>query len=161
MINFKNLFNLRGYEVFIVGGNGLIGSQVVKAFEEFGAKITVFDIDVKNKKNCLTTRYIKFDCSNDKNIKNFFTNYLKKNKCPDVFINASYPATKYWKKNTFKEINFNSYKKNIEIHLNSYVWIAKCIADQMSKKSVRGSIIQLSSIYGLVAQDDNLYKNNS
>jgi NAD(P)-dependent dehydrogenase (short-subunit alcohol dehydrogenase family) len=161
MINFKNIFNLKGYEVFIVGGNGLIGSQIVKALEEFGAKTTVFDIDVKNKKNCLTTRYVKFNCANEKNIKNFFTNYLKKNKCPDVFINASYPATKYWKKNTFKEINFNSYKKNIEIHLNSYVWIAKCIADQMLKKSVRGSIIQLSSIYGLVAQDDNLYKNTN
>ena len=50
MINYNNLFNLRGYEVFVVGGNGLIGSQIVKALEEFGAKITVFDIDVKNNK---------------------------------------------------------------------------------------------------------------
>ena len=61
-------------------------------------------------------------------------------------------------KNTFKEINFNSYKENIEIHLNSYVWIAKCIADKMMKNNIHGSIIQLSSMYGLVAQDNNLYE---
>lgn len=157
MINFRDLFNLKGYEVYIIGGSGLIGSQIVKALQEFGSSITVFDIDIE-KKNNVTTKYVKFNCANEKNIKNFFSKYIKKNKCPDVFINASYPATKDWKKNTFTEINFNSYKKNIELHLNSYVWIAKTIADQMKKNNIHGSIIQLSSIYGLVAQDDNLYK---
>lgn len=158
MVDFKNLFNLKGYEVYIIGGNGLIGSQIVKALREFGAKITIFDINIKNKKNFSNTKYVEFNCRSEQNIKNFFTNYIKKNKCPNVFINASYPATKDWKKNTFKEINFNSYKKNIEIHLNSYVWIAKSIADQMAKNNMQGSIIQLSSIYGLVAQDNNLYE---
>lgn len=158
MNNFIDLFNLKGCEVYIIGGNGLIGSQIVKALQEFGSLITVFDIDIEGRKNNTTTKYVKFNCANEKNIKEFFSKYIKKNKCPDVFINASYPATKDWKKNTFTEINFNSYKKNIEIHLNSYVWIAKTIADQMKKNNIHGSIIQLSSIYGLVAQDDNLYK---
>jgi NAD(P)-dependent dehydrogenase (short-subunit alcohol dehydrogenase family) len=160
-ISFKDLFNLKDYEVYIVGGSGLIGSQVVKALEQFGAIITVFDLDIKNKGNSPTTKYVKFNCADEKNIKNFFTNYLKKNKCPDVFINASYPASKDWKKNTFKEINFNSYKKNIEIHLNSYVWLAKSVADQMIKNNIHGSIIQFSSMYGLLAQDCNLYKNTN
>ena len=29
---------------FLVGGCGLIGSQIVKSLEDFGAKVTVFDI---------------------------------------------------------------------------------------------------------------------
>ena len=161
MTNFKNFFSLKGHEVFIIGGSGLIGSKIVKALEEFGASITVFDLDIKKKSKSSTIKYVKFNCANEKNIKNFFTNYIRKNKCPDVFINASYPTTKDWKKNTFKEINFNSYKKNIELHLNSYVWIAKNIADQMVKNNIQGSIIQLSSMYGLVAQDSNLYKDTN
>ena len=72
-----------------------------------------------------------------KNIKNFFQNYIKHNGCPQIFINASYPVTKDWKNNNFKNINFTSYKKNIEIHLNSYVWIAKTIADQMVKTKLK------------------------
>ena len=45
--------------------------------------------------------------------------------------------------------------------MNSYVWLAKIVADQMLKNKINGSIIQLSSIYGLVAQDDFLYKNTN
>ncbi len=157
-INFKNLFNLKHQKVYVVGGCGLIGTQIVKALEEFGASVTVFDLDIKKKSKNSKTKYVKFNCANEKSIKNFFINYMRKNKCPNVFINASYPVSKDWKKNTFKDINFNSYKKNIEIHLNSYVWIAKCIADKMMKNNIHGSIIQLSSMYGLVAQDNNLYE---
>jgi len=161
MTNFRDFFNLEGCEVYIIGGCGLIGSQIVKALDDFSAKITVFDLDTSLKNKNKKIKYVKFDCSDEKNVKNFFTNHINKNKCPEVFINASYPITKDWKKNTFKEINFNSYKKNIEIHLNSYVWIAKSIADQMVKNNIHGSIIQLSSMYGLVAQDSNLYKNTN
>ena len=78
MISFKDLFNLKGYEVYILGGSGLIASQIVKALEEFGASITVFDIDIKKKKNNKTTKYVKFNCANEKNIKNFFSKYVKK-----------------------------------------------------------------------------------
>ena len=103
MINYKDIFNLTGYEAYVIGGSGLIGSQIVKALEEFGASITVFDLDVKNKKNNNKTKYIKFNCCNEKNVTNFFIKYLKKNKCPKILINASYPATKDWKKNSFNE----------------------------------------------------------
>lgn len=158
--NFKKIFNLNNCEVYILGGNGLIGTQIVKALEDFGASVTIFDLDIK-KRSKKKSKYVKFDCNDEKNVRNFFSNYIKKNKCPKVFINASYPVSNDWKKNTFKDINFDSYKKNIEIHQNSYVWIAKSIADQMKKNNIHGSIIQLSSIYGLVAQDNNLYKNTN
>ena len=49
-------------------------------------------------------------------------------------------------------------RKNIDIHLNSYIWIAKLAADYMKENKKTGSIILTSSIYGLKAQDLNLYK---
>ena len=158
MKKYNQIFNLKNKKVYIVGGCGLIGSQIVKALHSFGADVTVFDLNVKRKVKKKRLNYIRFDCSNEKKIKNYFKNYIHKNGCPGIFINSSYPITKDWNKNNFENINFNSYKKNIEIHLNSYIWIAKTIADQMVNHKVKGSIIQLSSIYGLVAQDDNLYK---
>ena len=161
MLKYNKLFNLDKSKVYIIGGCGLIGSHIVNALEEAGADITVFDLDIKKKKNKKRLKFLRFDCSDEKNIKEYFNSYIKKNGCPDVFINASYPTTKDWKNNSFKKINFESYKKNIEIHLNSYVWIAKIIADQMVKNKIKGSIIQLSSIYGLVAQDSNLYKDTN
>ena len=44
--------------------------------------------------------------------------------------------------------------------MNSYIWIAKKIADQMIKYKIKnGSIVLLSSIYGILGQDLELYKN--
>jgi len=39
------------------------------------------------------------------------------------------------------------------------VWLAKLVAENMVKNKIAGSIIQLSSIYGLVGQDQNVYEN--
>ena len=62
MINYKDMFSLSGCEAYVIGGSGLIGSQIVSALEAFGASTTVFDLDVKNKKNINKTKYIKFNC---------------------------------------------------------------------------------------------------
>jgi NAD(P)-dependent dehydrogenase (short-subunit alcohol dehydrogenase family) len=161
MHEYKKLFNLEKLKIFIVGGNGLIGSEILKSLVDLDAIVTVFDLESKKNIEKSNFKFIKFNCANINSIQKFFKKFFKKNDCPDVFINASYPATKDWKKNTFKEINYKSYKKNIEIHLNSYIWLAKIMADQMKKNKIHGSIIQLSSIYGMVAQDGNLYKNTN
>lgn len=161
MNKYKKIFSVQNLKIFVFGGCGLIGSEISKSLIDLEARVTVFDIQLNKNIKKNSFKFVKLSNSNIKNIEKFFKNYLKVNDCPDVFINASYPATKDWKKNTFKEITYSSYKKNIEIHLNSYVWLAKIIADKMKKNKVSGSIIQLSSIYGLVAQDGNLYENTN
>ena len=161
MNKYKKIFSVKNLKIFVFGGCGLIGSEISKSLIDLEARVTVFDVQLNKNIKKNSFKFVNLSNSNIKNIEKFFRNYLKFNECPDVFINASYPATKDWKKNTFKDITYNSYKKNIEIHLNSYVWLAKIIADQMKKNKVSGSIIQLSSIYGLVAQDGNLYENTN
>ena len=51
--------------------------------------------------------------------------------------------------------------KNVEIHMNSYAWLAKMVAEKMVKHKIRGSIISLNSIYGLLGQDTNIYEKTS
>ena len=42
--------------------------------------------------------------------------------------------------------------------MNSYVWCSKILATEMAKNKIKGSIVNLSSIYGLVGQDLEIYK---
>ena len=91
-------------------------------------------------------------------LQNMLSAIFKKYGEPDTLINCSYPVTKDWHKSTFQKIKYPSFKKNIEIHLNSYCWIAKIFADRMVLKNKPGNIVLLSSIYGIVAQNLKVYE---
>ena len=51
--------------------------------------------------------------------------------------------------------------KNIEIHMNSYAWLAKLAAEAMVKNKVKGNIVSLNSIYGILGQDMNTFEKTS
>jgi len=159
MNNYLKQFQNKNKLAFVVGGHGVIGKEICKALLSSGCKVIA--IDIKSKKNSLLKK--KFynyylDCSKLQTLKNNVDKLIKKFGTPKIFINCSYPKSHDWSKNSFKEITVKSYKYNIDVHLNSFVWLAKYIADSMKKKKIKGSIIQLSSIYGVVAQDLSIYK---
>ena len=160
--NYLYNFNLSKKIVFIVGSNGLIGDEIVKSCLDADAKIVCFDIK-KNKiqyKNNSKIFFEKFNVENLDKADVFFTKIIKKYGTPNCFINTSYPKTKDWSKNSYKKITLKSFKQNVLIHMNSYIWIAKIIADLMIRNKIKnGSIVQLSSIYGILGQDRELYKN--
>ena len=64
-------------------------------------------------------------------------------------------------KSSFKEVSINSIKKNIDLQLSSNIWMSKIFAEKMRKSKIKGNIILLSSIYGVVARlrDIQKYKN--
>lgn len=142
--------------IFIIGGLGLIGKEVVKAFKKKKIKTVVFDIKENSLKKLNYVQLSNFDLESiELNLNHAF----KKYGTPNILINTSYPKTKDWNKNSFKSVKINSYLKNIDLHLNSFIWITKIVADQMIRKKVRNaSIINLSSIYGFLGQDPRLYK---
>ena len=159
MKNFNNPFKLNKKLVYILGGNGLIGTEVSILLANLGAKIIIID----KKTNLLTKSYKnikfkKFDILNISKLKSFFKKSIKKHGVPNIFVNCSYPKTSDWDKNNFKDIKYKSYTRNMDAHLNSYVWSSKIICDEMKKNKVNGSIILLNSIYGLVGQSEEVYK---
>ena len=144
--------------IYILGGNGLIGKELVKLYLKENVKIIVLDIELKNisKKND-KIKFIRFNCTKNITSQRKLKEIFYANGKPDVFINCSYPTTKFWSKSTVNNFNYNLFKGNIEVHMNSYVWIAKIVAKEM-KRYNNGSIILLGSIYGPLAQDSSIYE---
>ena len=161
--DYLNIFRLDKLTVFVVGGCGLIGKEICNAIVSAGGKVIILDKikyepNVEKRKNSdLIWRF--FDCSNLDSLEDQFFEIIEEFGVPDVFINCSYPRTKDWAKNSFKKITLKSFRENIDIHLNSYAWLARLTAEEMANNHKKGNIIQLSSIYGLIGQDLSVYKN--
>ena len=158
-MSFLDKIKLINKKVYILGAFGLIGEKVVKNTLSVGAEVIV--LDVKKKKLQKNVKYEKFDCSKLKALEKNFNRIIKKIGCPDVFINCSYPRTSDWDQCSFNKITLKRMVKNVEIHMNSYAWLAKIVAEKMVTNNIKGSIINLNSIYGLLGQDLNIYEKTS
>lgn len=154
--NYKKKFDLKNKLAFVAGGNGYIGNEIVNGLVHMGCKVVVLDINKKKRTNGAINEYM--DLSKISNLEKNFLKVIQKYGVADIFINASYPKTKDWKKNSFEKIKLKSFEANMKSHLNSYIWCSKIMAENMVKNKVKGSIINLSSIYGLVGQDLEIYK---
>ena len=169
MYNFSAKYNLEGRTAIVLGGLGLIGWAITQSLINSGCKVLVLDKDDKKwqilekkidkKKNYL--EYIKFDVSNFNTIDKNFNKIIKKIKKFDILVNSSYPFTNDYSKNTFNDVKLDSLRKNIDMHLNSYAWLARVTANYFMKNKIRGNILFLGSIYGVVGQNLNIYENTN
>ena len=91
--NFTKNFNFKKKVVFVVGGSGLIGKDVVKSLISLNAKVLNLDIkniSIKNK----NYNFKYFDCTQLHKLEDEINLNIKKFGCPKVLINCSYPYKK-------------------------------------------------------------------
>lgn len=147
--------DLKKKKLFIFGGLGLVGKGLEKECKKFFKKVIIIDIrQNKTKKDYFCIR--KIDAK--RSFENEINRLIEKYGVPDVLINASYPRSKDWANINFKEISYNQINENLELHLTNYIYINSKFAEMMKEKKIRGSIINLSSIYGIRSQDETIYK---
>lgn len=163
-INYPKKFNLEKKKAIVVGGAGLIGSEVVTALAQAGARVIIADIN-KDKglklskkivKENLNAEYRFFNVSDIANLKKNILSLINNFGGIDIWINCSYPKTKDWGVK-LEKIKFSYWQKNIDMHLNAYSLSSKYIAEYM-KSSGGGSIINFGSIYGVVGCDFTIYE---
>ena len=162
MADYMKKFRIEKYAV-VCGGLGLIGKEISIALAQAGAKVLVLDIDSAKgadfEKECegknLDVKFIEFDATDiksyGKKIKDLFSRFKI-----NAWVNASYPRTKDWG-NKLEDVKLESWQKNVDMHMNSYCLLTKNAAEMMKKHGIRGSIINLGSIYGVVAPDFEVY----
>ena len=166
MKNYIKQFSLNNKNVFIVGGMGLLGKEITNAIFEAGAKVIIIEFSekkkrefnkfLKNKKNIF---FEKINITKIEILHKTIDKLIIKHGLPDCLINCSFPKTKDWNKSSYKKIKIGSFEKNIKFHMNSSIWLARIVAEKMVKKKIKkASIIQLGSIYGLLGQDNEIYK---
>lgn len=143
---------LKDKVVLVTGGFGLLGKEIVQFLGKEGA--VVINADITAETNDALSE-VKVDITNEESVQEMIALALKKFGRIDGLVNNAYPRTKDWGAH-FENIPLASWQKNIDIQLNTIFYLCQQIGAVM-KAQQSGSIVNMSSIYGVVGPDFTVY----
>jgi NAD(P)-dependent dehydrogenase (short-subunit alcohol dehydrogenase family) len=143
---------LNGRVIVVTGGSGLIGSAIVEQIRaENGIAINA-EIAVETD---LSRGSVACDVCDPQSVEAAIGKILGEHGKIDGWVNSAYPRTSDWG-NKFENISPESWKENVDMQLNSVFNCCQLVAKTM-KTQKNGTIINLSSIYGVVGPDFSVY----
>jgi len=145
------MFSLKDKVLVVTGGNGLLGKQIVSRLREAGATVIAADINVGN-----SDHEIYIDITSEESVQQVIQTIVQRFGRIDGWVNNAYPRTKDWG-NKLEDVPFESWRKNVDMHLNGYFICSKLALEQMKTQN-SGALINMSSIYGIVAPDFTVYE---
>ena len=153
-------FSLNGRCVVVTGGAGRIGSAISQAMSDAGARLAVVDIDVTQAERIVgalsqTASFHSCDTSDIEAIPKAVDSLDSELGGIDVWVNCAYPRTNDWGAPA-DQVTVESWRRNVDLQLNGYCLFAEHIARRMAERG-QGSIINVASIYGMVAPDTQVY----
>ncbi|MDC0083061.1 oxidoreductase [Schleiferiaceae bacterium] len=138
--------------IIVTGGNGLLGREIIARLNSEGAFCINLDI---NHETTEDLSQVCCDITNSDSIDNALALVLSKYFRIDGLVNNAYPRTKDWGA-MFENIKLSSWESNVSWQLNSYFYISQRVLAHMDKQN-EGSIVNMASIYGVVAPDFSIY----
>jgi len=156
---------LKNKIVVITGGAGLIGKEFVKAVVEQNGIAIIADIDkeigkevkktLSKELNTKNIKFVKLDITSKKSIKKCIDKLDKKYGKIDALVNNAYPRNKNYGKHFF-DVKYDDFVENIGLNLGGYFLTSQQFAKYFKKQNY-GNIINISSIYGVVAPKFEIY----
>ena len=147
------MIHLKDKIIVVVGGDGMLGKEFIKQIRENGAIAINADI---NQQPDIEKHAWRCDITDEGSIKFLIDSVVKKFGRIDGWINSAYPRTADWG-TKIDTISFDSWRKNVDMHLNGYFVCSKMAIDAMLPNK-KGSLINISSIYGIVGPDFTVYE---
>lgn len=157
-----DLFNLKDKTAIVTGGAGLLGESMCRALHEYGANVAIADVDKEASSELEDElgdgcKFVKTDITSEKSIESTIEDVEENFGTVDILVNNAYPRNeKYGCK--YEDITLESWKENIDLHLNGYFNITKKVSERMMEEE-NGVIINIGSIYGIQAPDFDIYEN--
>jgi NAD(P)-dependent dehydrogenase (short-subunit alcohol dehydrogenase family) len=151
--------------VVITGGAGLIGQEFIKAVVEQNGIAIIADIneEVGNKVkenlsrelNTQNVDFVNLDITSKESLGECI-NYLdNKYKRIDALVNNAYPRNKNYARHFF-DVEYEDFVENLGLNLGGYFTTSQQFAKYF-KSQGNGNIINISSIYGIIAPKFEVY----
>jgi NAD(P)-dependent dehydrogenase (short-subunit alcohol dehydrogenase family) len=164
----SDLFSLSGKVVLVTGGAGLLGQVFCQAFADSEAQVAVVDIDQPaaksladdvSKKSGQKVSGFGCDITSPESVAQMVAAVVSDFGRIDVLVNNA--ASKgsnldeFFK--PFEEYSLRTWREVMSVNIDGLFLVAQAIGKQM-KLQGGGSIIQTSSIYGILAPDQRIYE---
>jgi NAD(P)-dependent dehydrogenase (short-subunit alcohol dehydrogenase family) len=155
-------FELSGKVVVVTGGNGILGREFVETFVGCGSKVAVLDI-IKSQKKERNIKQYKVDITSKTELTNALKRIVRELGNPTVLVNCAavdVPPS-YGKRITGlleDDAAEKSFDRVMEVNVKGTILCSQVFGNYMAAVSNGGSIINISSIYGMVSPDQSIYK---
>lgn len=162
MKNLEKIFDLTGKTVIITGGAGYLGSAMSEAIVAFHGDLFILGRDkeknfakaeeLRKKYQAHCCQSFVCDISDEKNIVDVLEKIVQQTGRIDVLINnAAYGCVK-----DLQEFSFDEWQKGIDGTINTVFRMTQKVLPYMIKQDA-GNIINISSMYGMVAPNMDIY----
>src|SRR5947207_114565 len=146
-----DLFSLEGRVAVVTGGAGQVGVEIVRGLEEQGARVAVFDLAVER---------FEVDVTDREAIVRATDEVVQEMGVPHVLVNAaaldSPPDAPAEEAGPFESYPEQSFDQVMNVNVKGTFLASQVIGARMAAQG-RGSIINVSSVYGMLSPVQELY----
>ena len=154
---------VRDKVVIVTGGAGLLGRTFCQAIADNGGIAVVAEYDIAiSEKLCTSLENASIvpaqvNITDKNSIKALITTISEKYGRIDALVNSAYPRNKNYGKHFF-EVAYSDFCENVGMNLGGYFLTSQQFATYFEKQGY-GNIINLASIYGVIAPRFEIYDN--
>ncbi len=146
--------------VLVVGACGLIGKAICRHLSASNYRVLVADIDLHQAQelSCTLKHSIAtvLNINSAESIEECLSSYSAEGLSIDAMINCAYPRNENYGRH-FESVDYSDFCENVNLNLGGYFLMSQKMAAYF-KAQGGGNIINLSSIYGVVAPKFEIYE---
>ncbi|MDU6659403.1 MAG: oxidoreductase [Capnocytophaga sp.] len=149
--------------VIVTGGAGLLGRTFCQAIADNGGIAVVAEYDIAiAEKLCASLKNdsivpAQVDITDKASVETLITAISEKYGKIDALVNSAYPRNKNYGKHFF-EVTYDDFCENVGMNLGGYFLTSQLFAKYFYEQGF-GNIINLASIYGVIAPRFEIYDN--
>ena len=166
---YRPLFELTGKVAVVTGALGLLGRRFCRGLAEFGASVAVVDLDAEaaaafaaelSSEVGVEALGVGCDVSDEASVASMVRTVLDRFGGIDILHNNA--ASKSANLPAFfapvENYSLAEWRNVMAVNIDGMFLVAKAVGAAMMARGAGGSIIQTSSIYGLMASDKRIYE---
>lgn len=171
MLKHKDYFNLKNKVAVVTGSAGRLGSEFAHTLCSAGASVVL--VDIEHKKNQALEKNLRkkfgkkamsfiLDISNQELVKDLAKKIRKTHGGVDILVNNAFfnpSINQVHKTKKFEIFPIDVWNTVLEVNLTGTFVCSQELGGMMAKKG-SGTIINISSIYGMVGADQRIYGNS-